>query len=353
MIPLTRRLFAPDATATLAKRWRLLASDPAARPFAGGTDLMVLLEAGHCRPGATSASGVCRELRGIEERRRLVAIGALTTYTEIRQVVRAAGRVSDARSRGRAKPAASRRRIAARSAATSPTRRRPPTRRRRCSSTTRSWSCCRPRGARASPYATFHTGYKKMDLRPARSSRAVSLARASTGLARVLPQGRHPPRAGDLEGLHRRIDRDGPVGRRATCASRWAASRRRAQVCAGRSRAARTAARRSSRSRTRRRRSRADIAPIDDIRSTARYRLRVAQNLLARIPAGSRPIVARVARVRLACTPALSDFCTSAGLSAVDDVLQHELPQGRVDVARARTRCALAEAVVSVLNDTR
>src|SRR5437667_8295209 len=61
-----------------------LARHPAGRLFAGGTDLMVVLEAGHLPAGRYVSLQNCRELLGIEETSNGVAIGALTTYTDIR-----------------------------------------------------------------------------------------------------------------------------------------------------------------------------------------------------------------------------------------------------------------------------
>jgi carbon-monoxide dehydrogenase medium subunit len=50
---MTRRLDGYTLTAprTLSDALAILAADPAARPFAGGTDVMVQLEAGHLPPG--------------------------------------------------------------------------------------------------------------------------------------------------------------------------------------------------------------------------------------------------------------------------------------------------------------
>jgi carbon-monoxide dehydrogenase medium subunit len=62
-----------------------LASTAGARPFAGGTDLMVLLEAGMLPPGSYVSLSRCRELRGIDQTVNGVAIGAMTTYSDIRR----------------------------------------------------------------------------------------------------------------------------------------------------------------------------------------------------------------------------------------------------------------------------
>jgi CO/xanthine dehydrogenase FAD-binding subunit len=56
-------------------------------PFAGGTDLMVLLEFGKLRPGKFLSLWNLRELRGIEETPEHVTLGALTTYSEIQRNV--------------------------------------------------------------------------------------------------------------------------------------------------------------------------------------------------------------------------------------------------------------------------
>src|SRR5258708_5154529 len=83
MIPLLEayQLVTP---ASLTAALNDLAQHTAARPFAGGTDLMVVLESGHLPSGRYVSLRHCRELLGIEETARGVSIGALTTYTEIR-----------------------------------------------------------------------------------------------------------------------------------------------------------------------------------------------------------------------------------------------------------------------------
>src|SRR6185503_3083267 len=80
--------------ASLAAALDDLARHPGARPFAGGTDLMVVLESGHLPPGRYVSLRHCRELLGIEKTPHGVpgqpslgegvSIGALVTYTEIR-----------------------------------------------------------------------------------------------------------------------------------------------------------------------------------------------------------------------------------------------------------------------------
>ncbi len=54
------------------------------QPFAGGTDLMVLFNAGKLRPGAFVAVSKLNELRRIQSSADFLEIGAATTYSEIR-----------------------------------------------------------------------------------------------------------------------------------------------------------------------------------------------------------------------------------------------------------------------------
>ena len=70
----------------LGEALRLLAVEPGEwRPFAGGTDLMVLFEAGRLAPKKFFSIRHLAELRGIEEGDAHVTLGALTTYTEVRR----------------------------------------------------------------------------------------------------------------------------------------------------------------------------------------------------------------------------------------------------------------------------
>src|SRR5271167_3901797 len=70
----------PDLSSTL--EW--MAREPGVwRPFAGGTDLMVLLEAGKLEHRDYLNLWHFNELRGIEETPEFIRIGALTTYSKI------------------------------------------------------------------------------------------------------------------------------------------------------------------------------------------------------------------------------------------------------------------------------
>lgn len=79
------RSFVPDfelsTPASLSEALALLASG--AIPFAGGTDVMVGLDAGQLTHRHFVNLATLTELRSIEERNNAIQIGALSTYTEI------------------------------------------------------------------------------------------------------------------------------------------------------------------------------------------------------------------------------------------------------------------------------
>jgi CO/xanthine dehydrogenase FAD-binding subunit len=82
------RAFIPNyqltTPASLADALALLNNEPGVwKPFAGGTDLMVLLEAGKLDHHSYINIWGLRELRGIEINDTQVTLGALTTYTEV------------------------------------------------------------------------------------------------------------------------------------------------------------------------------------------------------------------------------------------------------------------------------
>jgi CO/xanthine dehydrogenase FAD-binding subunit len=82
------RAYLPDyemvAPATLAEALQLLAAAPGVwQPFAGGTDLMVLLEAGKLAHRRFINLWQMNELRGISATDEHVTLGALTTYTQV------------------------------------------------------------------------------------------------------------------------------------------------------------------------------------------------------------------------------------------------------------------------------
>jgi CO/xanthine dehydrogenase FAD-binding subunit len=84
------RAFIPEyelkTPASLDEALRLLAGEPGVwRPFAGGTDLMVLLEAGRLAHRRFLSLWGLLELRGIAATADAISIGAMTTYAQIQR----------------------------------------------------------------------------------------------------------------------------------------------------------------------------------------------------------------------------------------------------------------------------
>ena len=84
------RAYLPDyelkTPANLAEALGLLSAEPGVwRPFAGGTDLMVLLEAGKLAHKRFVSLWSLPELRGIEVSDNHVTIGAMTTYSQVQR----------------------------------------------------------------------------------------------------------------------------------------------------------------------------------------------------------------------------------------------------------------------------
>src|SRR5438105_9299949 len=84
------RAYLPDyelvVPRTLTDALALLRDEPGVwRPFAGGTDLMVLLEAGKLEHRKFFSVWNLPELRGVEASDEHVTLGALTTYTDVRR----------------------------------------------------------------------------------------------------------------------------------------------------------------------------------------------------------------------------------------------------------------------------
>ena len=184
----------------------LLASEPGRwRAFAGGTDLMVLFEAGKLTHSRYLSLWHLRRTAwhraSVRTRSRLARSRPTPMCSRIRFQV-ATFRCCAA---PRRKRAGSRHKTAARSAATSRMRRRPPTRRPRSSSTTRVSTSCLCAALAWCQYQNFHHRYKQMDLRRDELIRTIRLPRSSARHGADLAESRHAPGAGDIEGLFRRV----------------------------------------------------------------------------------------------------------------------------------------------------
>jgi len=256
-----------------------LASDPGVwRAFAGGTDLMVLLEAGKLPHRRFVNIWNLPELKGITADEGGVTIGALATYTEIRRhaaiarefplLARAAAETGSIATQNRGT-------IGGNIANASPAADSPPA----LLVYDAEIELVSAHGTRRVAYANFHSGYKKMDLRP------------DELIARI-----HLPRAkGEWRQYYRKVGTRRAQAISKVCLAGAARIERgeivEARVALGsvapavvRARATEEALRGKRPSRELAREAAAalerEIAPIDDMRSTARYRMRVAQNLL-------------------------------------------------------------------------
>jgi CO/xanthine dehydrogenase FAD-binding subunit len=178
--------------ASLGEALSELAKQPGARPFAGGTDLMVLLEAGHLPPGRYVSLSNCRELRGIEETGEGVTIGALTTYTEIRNsavLLRDYPLLPLAAAETGGVATQNRGTIGGNIANASPAADTPPA----LLVYDAELELRAASGTRRVPYLGFHQGYKQMDLAPGELIARVRLPGRSRSLASDAPE---PPAGG-------------------------------------------------------------------------------------------------------------------------------------------------------------
>src|SRR5881392_1102303 len=146
------------------------------RPFAGGTDLMVLLEAGKLPHKNYLNIWDLKELRGIEVNDEYVTLGALTTYTEVQnhpilrkefpmlcQAAKETGGIA-IQNRGT---------IGGNIANASPAADSPPA----LLAYDAELELISRSGTRRIPYAKFHRGYKQMDLRADELVTAIHLPR--------------------------------------------------------------------------------------------------------------------------------------------------------------------------------
>jgi CO/xanthine dehydrogenase FAD-binding subunit len=267
------------APSSLPEVLALLSMSPPRRPFAGGTDLMVLLEAGTLPEGGYVGLWHLQELRGIKDSGAAIEIGALTTYTEIARhpllqahwplLCRAAEETGGVATQNRGT-------IGGNIANASPAADTPPA----LIAYDAELELVSSRGTRRVPYDRFHTGYKQMDL----------------GADELIARIHLPRRPGNWRQYYRKvgtrraqaiskvcmavacdITADGVIDdiRIALGSVSPMVVRARAAEAALRGHGLTDATITAAEAALER-----EIAPIDDIRSNARYRLRVARALL-------------------------------------------------------------------------
>ena len=264
---------------SLSEALALLAREPGVwQPFAGGTDLMVLLEAGKLPHKRFFSVAKLADLRGIEVTTDSVILGALTTYSEIQKhpVLRSEFPLLCTAARETGSIATQNRgTLGGNIVNASPAADSPPA----LLVYDAEIELISERRARWAPYHGFHTGYKKMQMGPDELLRAIRIprrfkswrqyyrkvgTRKAQAISKVCFAGAALMENGAIRDIRVALGSVAPIVLRAVKTEN--ALRDKSVTSAIVVAARETLVR--------------EIAPIDDIRSTARYRLRVAQNLL-------------------------------------------------------------------------
>jgi CO/xanthine dehydrogenase FAD-binding subunit len=166
----------------LGEALAVLVSEPGVwQPFAGGTDLMVLLEAGKLPHKNYLNIWNLAELRGIEVSNDHVTLGALTTYTEVQAhpILRAEfPMLCQAASETGGLAIQNRGTLGGNIANASPAADSPPA----LLAYDAEVELVSSKAARWMPYADFHLGYKQMIMRADELLARIRLPRNSTGL---------------------------------------------------------------------------------------------------------------------------------------------------------------------------
>jgi CO/xanthine dehydrogenase FAD-binding subunit len=275
-------LFVPR---TLDEALALLRAEPGVwRPFAGGTDLMVLLEAGKLEHRKFFSIRHLKELRGVEESDGVVRVGALATYADVRrsellgrlfpmlgQAARETGGIA-IQNRGT---------VGGNIANASPAADTPPA----LLAYGAEVELVSVDGARSVPYADFHTGYKQTVMREDELITAVRLSKPREGaqhfyrkvgtrraqaISKVCFAALAEVEGESLKEVRIALGSVAPIVLRCRRTEEILRGRRLGEdlMKAALDEIAR------------------EVTPIDDVRSTARYRTRVTQNLLREFLSG-------------------------------------------------------------------
>jgi CO/xanthine dehydrogenase FAD-binding subunit len=269
-----------EAPRDLGAALERMAREPGAwKPFAGGTDLMVLLEAGKLPHRKFVNLWGLPELRGIEVTPAHVTLGALTTYTELRRheiITREFPLLCQAAAETGSIATQNRGTIGGNIANASPAADSPPA----LFVYDAELELVSASGARWVLYHGFWSGYKQMDLRSGELIRRIRLAREKSGwrqyyrkvgtrraqaISKVCFAGTARMEAGRIVDIRIALGSVAPTVLRAVETEKTLRGEKLSPAVLH---AAQEVLAR-------------EIAPIDDMRSTSRYRRRVAQNLLA------------------------------------------------------------------------
>jgi len=265
--------------ASLNDALALIGNEPGVwKPFAGGTDLMVLLEAGKLTHRNYVNIWSLSELRGIEITESHVTLGALTTYTEVQgnevlqhefpMLCQAASETGGLAIQNRGT-------LGGNVVNASPAADSPPA----LLAYEAEIELVSSSGSRWLPYDGFHKGYKQMDIRPDELLSRIRLPRRIAGVKQYYRKvGTRKAQAISkvcFAGVARMEDARvadvrvvlGSVAPIVLRCKQTEDAIRGKEINDGTIKLARETLLR-------------EIAPIDDVRSTADYRLRVAANLL-------------------------------------------------------------------------
>ena len=248
------------------------------KPFAGGTDLMVLFEAGRLAHQRFINIWNLSELRGIEVTPAHVTLGALVTYTEVQAhevlqsefplLCRAASETGGLAIQNRGT-------LGGNIVNASPAADSPPA----LLVYDAELELVSSSGARSVPYSDFHTGYKQMRLRPDELLSRIRLPRTTNGwqqyyrkigtrkaqaISKVCLAAAAQLDDGRVKEIRLALGSVAPVPLRCLKTEEILRDRKldESAISAARAELSR------------------EIVPIDDVRSTASYRLRVAANVL-------------------------------------------------------------------------
>jgi CO/xanthine dehydrogenase FAD-binding subunit len=257
------------APRTLAEALDLMAVEPGVwRPFAGGTDLMVLFEAGKLDHRRFLSIWRLAELRGIAETAEFVTVGALTTYTDVLRheiLGREFPLLAEAARNTGGIATQNRGTLGGNIVNASPAADSPPA----LLVYNAELELVSTRGSRRLPYRDFHTGYKQMQIAPDELLSAIRLRRDTSRFRQYYRKvGTRKAQAISkvcFAGLMDRATGEARIALASVAPVPLRCARTEAAIAAGLDPLAALAG---------------EISPIDDIRSVAAYRRRVAQNLL-------------------------------------------------------------------------
>ncbi len=278
------RAFVPSyqliSPATLSDALQLLTRDRGAwKPFAGGTDLMVLLEAGKLPHKNYLNIWNLKELRGIEVTDQHVTLGALTTYTEVqleKVLQQEFPMLCQAASETGGLAIQNRGTLGGNIVNASPAADSPPA----LLAYDAELELVSLNGARWVAYHQFHTGYKEMIIRPDELLTRIRLqrrrekmrhyyrkvgTRKAQAISKVCFAGLAQVRAEKVKDLRIALGSVAPVPLRCVKTEDALRGSELNQATIDRARLVMAA----------------EIVPIDDIRSTSNYRHKVSLNLLA------------------------------------------------------------------------